>query len=39
MTMGFTVKDDKLLDKFKVGETVDFEFIKAEKGYVITKVK
>ena len=39
MTMGFMVQDDKLLDKFKVGETVDFEFIKAEKGYVITKVK
>jgi len=39
MTMGFSVQDDKLFNKLKVGETVDFEFIKAEQGYVITCVK
>lgn len=39
MTMGFKVTDKKLLDKLTVGKTVDFEFAKADKGYVITKVK
>jgi Cu(I)/Ag(I) efflux system protein CusF len=37
--MGFSVQDDKLFNKLKVGETVDFEFIKAEQGYVIICVK
>jgi Cu(I)/Ag(I) efflux system protein CusF len=39
MTMGFSVKDETSLNKLKVGETVDFEFKKAEQGYVITEVK
>jgi Cu(I)/Ag(I) efflux system protein CusF len=39
MTMGFSVKDEALLTKLKVGETVDFEFMKVEQGYVITEVK
>lgn len=39
ITMGFSVQDDKLFNKLKVGETVDFEFIKAEQGYVIICVK
>lgn len=38
MSMGFFVKDEKLLNKLTVGETVKFEFIKADKGYVITSV-
>lgn len=39
MTMGFKVTDRKLMDKLIVGKTVDFEFIQADKGYVITGVK
>lgn len=39
MTMGFQVKDKTLLDKLVVGKTVDFEFAKADGGYVITSVK
>jgi Cu(I)/Ag(I) efflux system protein CusF len=39
MAMGFQVKDKMLLDKLTVGKTVDFEFVQAEKAYVITGVK
>lgn len=39
MTMGFKVEDKTLLDKFIIGKTVDFEFIQADKGYIITTVK
>ncbi len=39
MTMGFQVKDKMVLDKLTVGKTVDFEFVQADKGYVVTKVK
>lgn len=39
MNMGFQVKDKMLLDKLGVGKTVDFEFVQADKGYVITGVK
>lgn len=39
MNMGFQVQDKMLLDKLGVGKTVDFEFVQAEKGYVITGVK
>lgn len=39
MTMGFKVKDKMVLNKLTVGKTVDFEFIQADKGYVVTKVK
>lgn len=39
MTMGFSVNDKKILNKFNVGETIEFEFMKAEKGgYVITEI-
>lgn len=39
MTMGFQVRDKMVLDKLTVGKMVDFEFVQADKGYVITKVK
>ncbi len=39
MTMGFLVKDKRLLDKLIVGKTVDFEFAQGDKAYVITNVK
>jgi Cu(I)/Ag(I) efflux system periplasmic protein CusF len=39
MTMGFVVKDKKLLDKLKVDRKVDFEFVQQGKDYVITSVK
>ncbi len=39
MTMGFVVQDEQLLNNLNVGDTVDFEFMKAEQGYVITEVK
>lgn len=39
MTMGFKVKDKMLLDKLSIGQTVEFEFVQADGGYVITAVK
>lgn len=39
MTMGFKVGDKALFDKLAVGAAVDFEFIQADKGYVVTGVK
>jgi len=39
MTMGFQVKDKALLDKLAVGKTIDFEFVRADKAYVITGLK
>lgn len=39
MTMGFAVKDKALLDKLAVGKAVDFEFMQADRGYVMTGVK
>lgn len=39
MTMGFQVKDKTMFDKLTVGKTVDFEFVQADKEYVVTKVK
>lgn len=39
MTMGFRVQDKMLLDKLGVGKTVDFEFVQAARGYLITGVK
>ncbi len=39
MTMGFAVKDRALLDKLAVGKQVEFEFVKAGKGYTVTSVK
>ncbi|HEC60483.1 hypothetical protein LCGC14_0750520 [marine sediment metagenome] len=38
MSMGFSVKDESLLNKLSVGKTVKFEFIKADNDYVITAV-
>lgn len=39
MTMGFSVRDERLFDKLDVGSTVDFEFTRTDEGYVITAVK
>lgn len=39
MTMGFKVGDQTLFDKLAVGKAVDFEFMQADKGYVVTGVK
>lgn len=39
MTMGFTVKDKTLLDKFSVGKKVDVEIVQQDGKYVITAVK
>ncbi len=39
MNMGFKVKDKTLLDKLGVGKTVNFEFTRADKDYVITAVR
>lgn len=39
MTMGFTVKDKKLLDKLAVNRKADFEFVQQGDQYVVTAVK
>lgn len=39
MTMGFKVGDKMLYDKLAVGKAVDFEFMQADKGYIVTGVK
>ena len=39
MTMTFQVKDKMLLDKLPVGKKVDFDFIQATNGYVVTSVR
>jgi Cu/Ag efflux protein CusF len=39
MNMAFTVKDEKLMDKLKKDEKVDFEFVQEGKDYVVTSVK
>lgn len=39
MTMTFQVKDKMLLDKLAVGKKVDFDFVQAANGYVVTAVK
>ena len=39
MIMGFKVKDKTVLDKLVIGKTVNFEFSKANNGYVISNVK
>ena len=36
MTMTFQVKDKMLLDKLAVGMKVDFDFVQASNGYVVT---
>jgi Cu/Ag efflux protein CusF len=37
MTMAFEVKDKNLLDKAKVGETIEFSFV--ESNHLITAIK
>lgn len=39
MTMGFVVKDKKLLDKLAVDKKADFEFRQEGADYVVTSVK
>lgn len=39
MTMGFAVRDKALLGGFVEGETVEVEFVRDGKDYVITAVK
>lgn len=39
MTMGFSVRDKALLGGFVEGETVEVEFVRDGKDYVITAVK
>ena len=39
MTMAFEVKDKSLLDKAKVGETIEFSFIESNRKHVITAIK
>ncbi len=38
MTMGFSVKDNSLLEKLTVGKKVNVEFVKQNNDYVLTKV-
>ena len=39
MSMAFTVKDKKLLEKLAVDKKVNFEFVQQGKDYVVTSVK
>ncbi|MBU2249503.1 MAG: copper-binding protein [Gammaproteobacteria bacterium] len=39
MTMGFKVKDKRLLDKLVIGKIVIVELVHVDKTYVITNVK
>lgn len=39
MPMGTMVMDKALLEKLNVGKAVDFDFVQAGKGYVITDVR
>lgn len=39
MTMGFRVKDAKLLDGLAVGRQVEFDFVKEGSAYVVTAVR
>jgi Cu(I)/Ag(I) efflux system protein CusF len=39
MTMGFKVKDKRLMDKLTDGKKVEFEFMHEGKDYVVTGVK
>jgi Cu(I)/Ag(I) efflux system protein CusF len=39
MTMAFEVKDQSLLDKAKVGETIEFSFVESNREHVITAIK
>jgi len=39
MTMGFKVKDKKLIDNVRPGSKVEFTLVQAGKDYVITSIK
>jgi len=39
MTMKFTAKDKKLLDKLSAGRKVEFEFVVQGKDYILTRLK
>ena len=39
MTMGFVVKDKKLIDKLAVGKKVELEFVQEDGKYVVMAVK
>jgi Cu(I)/Ag(I) efflux system protein CusF len=39
MTMAFKVKEKKLMDKFSDGKSVEIEFVKEGKDYVVKSVK
>lgn len=39
MTMAFKAQDKKVLDKVKVGEKLEFSFVKSGNDYIITQVK
>ena len=39
MTMTFGVKDKSMLDPLSSGKKVEFEFVRQDKGYVITSLK
>jgi Cu/Ag efflux protein CusF len=39
MTMAFSVKDKRLLDKLVVGSTVNVELVKEGSGFTVTAVK
>lgn len=39
MTMGFKVKDKRLMDKLTDGKQIEFEFMPEDRDYVITSVK
>lgn len=39
MTMGFGVQDTAILDRLKVGQKIDFEFVQDGKRYLIVRVK
>jgi Cu(I)/Ag(I) efflux system protein CusF len=39
MTMAFDVKDKSLLDKAKVGETIQFTLVESNRKHVITAIK
>ena len=39
MTMGYKVKDKAMLDKVKPGDKVEFTFVQAGSGYLITDMR
>ena len=39
MTMGFKVKDPALMERLAVGATIEFEFVKQGRHYVVTEIR